>query len=111
MFRAFSVFGGVAATHASEILRECAWPSVCEPVSATRCFMPAQWHSLKNGMVVTMSRTLWLCGEGRMNVLSALCASHRPGRTCRSNEGPPVTSTAAAPAYCSTSAKDTLHWT
>ena len=72
MFRAFSVFGRVAAAHASEILRECAWPSVCEPVSATRCFMPAHWHSLKNGMVVTMSRTLWLCGAGSTKVWSAL---------------------------------------
>ena len=62
----------VAAAHALEILRECAWPSVCEPVSATRCFMPAHWHSLKNGMVVTMSSTLWLCGAGRTKVRSAL---------------------------------------
>ena len=73
--------------------------------------MPAHWHSLKNGMVLTMSSTLWLCGAGRTKVRSALCASHRPGRTCRSREGPPVTSTDAAPAYWSTSAKDTAHWT
>ena len=79
MFLAFSVFGSDSSTHQSVTCLECAWPSVCAPLSATRCEVPPQWHCLKNGIVFTMSATLWPIDEGKMKAPSGPAASQRPG--------------------------------
>ena len=81
------------------IIRECACPSVCEPLNVVSSSEPPQWHGLKNGICVVMSLTDCVCGDGSPNVASSVVASHRPGLMCFRTFGPPVTSTAAAAAY------------
>ena len=99
MFRERSVLPGMRSSHSWLIFRECACPSVCEPLNVVSCSEPPQWQFLKNGIPVIMSLTDCVCGDGRPNVASNVAASHRPGLMYFRTFGPSVTSTADAAAY------------